>query len=245
MVLRRILVGSSWTRPFVETERSDNHDFRTFLTLKRAFSYGGNDKKDALFETREHPWAPVDTRGHPRQCYGGFGSAPVGRDHVSRRKGPGTRIFVHFWPSKSHFLMVEMRKNTPFSRPVGTRRHPWAPAPVDDPQFYVCVYIHIHTHIYPYILLYIHIYIHIPMHIYTRNCNWYYGGFWSSPVESDHVSRRKGPTTRIFVHFWPLKGHFLIVETRKIRFFRDPWAPVAFRERPRQFTIRIFMYVCA
>ena len=67
MVLRRTLVGSSWTRPCEETERSGNKDFHTFLTLKRAFSNGGNEKKDALFETREHPWAPVDTRGHPRQ----------------------------------------------------------------------------------------------------------------------------------------------------------------------------------
>ena len=67
MVLRRILVGSSWTRPCEETERSGNKDFRTFLTLKRAFSNGGNEKKDAFFETRGHPWAPVGTRGHPRQ----------------------------------------------------------------------------------------------------------------------------------------------------------------------------------
>ena len=60
------MVGSSWKRPCVETERSDNQDFSTFLTLKSAFSNGENDKKDAFSDTRGHPWAPVGTRGHPR-----------------------------------------------------------------------------------------------------------------------------------------------------------------------------------
>ena len=112
------------------------------------------------------------THIYTRKCnwyYGGFWSSPVGSDHVSRRKGPTTRIFVHFWPLKGHFLMVKTIKKTLFSRPVGTRRHPWAPAPVDDPHFYVCVYIYTYilTHIHTYSHIFIHIIIYFYVYTYT------------------------------------------------------------------------------
>ena len=41
-------------------------NFRLFLTLKKAFSKGKNNKKVVFLETRELPWRPVGFRGLPR-----------------------------------------------------------------------------------------------------------------------------------------------------------------------------------